>query len=481
MRRWRPFPVVLALLAGCSTSPSEEAPLEESPDAVSAQEAKPWEPCGSVASLLMDIVPGATGSEPREMVHGEQSLLFTVDRGSGRELWKSHGPEKAGTALVKQFPQGSTGLEPAELIRVGHRIFFTAGNLKSGRELWVSDGTAGNTRLVKDIWPGETGSFPRSLFEFNGLLYFAASDPVHGRELWRSDGTAAGTFMVEDLEPGPEGTSPHALTRGGDGSLYFLTLVADTFKVLMRSNGGPGAVEVHRVPAEGGILEGMVPVGKRLFFLAGGDHDATVKLQVTDGGAPTHVGMFQEVSEMVAMSGRLYFTATTEDEPGGGELWRSDGTEKGTVRVKDIRPGPEGSSPSHLRVMGRRLFFVADDGASGREPWVSNGTASGTVLLADVEPGQAGSSPKDLAVIQGKVFFSAETAGHGREPWMSDGTHKGTVALAELAPGAASSNPKGFVRSGWDVFFTAKDGAHGQEVWALPFQPLGRCAPRSPR
>jgi ELWxxDGT repeat protein len=73
----------------------------------------------------------------------------------------------------------------------------------------------------------------------------------------------------------------------------------------------------------------------------------------------------------------LYFAA--EDGQGGRELWKSDGTSAGTVRVKDISPGAVGSSPVGLMAVGNTLYFTADDGTSGAELWKSNGTDAGTV------------------------------------------------------------------------------------------------------
>ncbi len=481
MRRWRPLSLMLALLAGCATTPSEEPSPGRGGEWLDSRTG------GECRQALWTHAPPAAGhrsrgagSEPSELVHGDRVLLFTVATEDGRALWRSSGTGGPGTRFVKALPSGPTGMEASELTQVGNKVFFAAGSAEHGLELWVSDGTPEGTLMVKDIWPGEEGSFPDSLFEYNGLLYFAAGSPEFGREMWRSDGTPEGTVMVEDLEPGPEGTSPNLFTRGGDGALYFV-IFRDPYRMLMRGDGGPGAVELRRVPDNAGLLERLTPAGKRLFFIAGEEaHDGTVSLEVTSGGkAPVRLGMFHEFGDMVAMGGRVYFSAAMgaamEEVAPDGELWRSDGTAKGTVRVKDIRPGPEGSSPSGLRALGNRLVFVADDGTSGREPWVSNGQASGTALLADLEPGGAGSFPEELTVIQDTLFFSAETAGRGREPWMSDGTRAGTVALDELAPGSASSNPSGFVRSGWDVFFTADDGTHGREPWVLPFRPSEHC------
>src|SRR5262245_45389880 len=62
---------------------------------------------------------------------------------------------------------------------------------------------------------------------------------------------------------------------------------------------------------------------------------------------------------MVTVNGVAYFAAS---EPSGGlELWKSDGTAAGTVRVKDIYPGPIGSTPANLINVNGTLFFTAED------------------------------------------------------------------------------------------------------------------------
>ena len=63
----------------------------------------------------------------------------------------------------------------------------------------------------------------------------------------------------------------------------------------------------------------------------------------------------------------------------------SDGTEAGTVRVKDINTSVS-SCPNVLENLGGILFFSADDGTNGFEPWISDGTESGTYMLIDMNP-----------------------------------------------------------------------------------------------
>src|SRR5678815_4440414 len=50
--------------------------------------------------------------------------------------------------------------------------------------------------------------------------------------------------------------------------------------------------------------------------------------------------------QLTNVDGTLFFA--TYDEANGCELWKSDGTAEGTVLVKDINPGSEGSSPNGL-------------------------------------------------------------------------------------------------------------------------------------
>ena len=78
------------------------------------------------------------------------------------------------------------------------------------------------------------------------------------------------------------------------------------------------------------------------------------------------------ISEIVNFAGTLIFGAGNNNQ--NKELWKSDGTETGTVLLQDINPSTEqygnGSNPNNFFSSGDVLYFGANDGVSGNEPWM---------------------------------------------------------------------------------------------------------------
>lgn len=194
-----------------------------------------------------------------------------------------------------------------------------------------------------------------------------------------------------------------------------------------------------------------------------------------------HIG--SNPMDLVAASGTaLFFTA--DDSIAGRELWRSDGAlgflnarpdlgfgvsgGSGTSRVKDARPGKQGSDPLHLTWEPTQslLFFSADDGSSGRELWSSDGTTAGTSIVADICPGVRGSGPSYLIAWGGSIYFQADDCSAGPELWVSDGTEGGTVLLADVRPGSIGAFPSYLTPleptagGGEKLFFLANGGGY---------------------
>src|SRR5262245_25040367 len=168
-----------------------------------------------------------------------------------------------------------------------------------------------------------------------------------------------------------------------------------------------------------------------------------------------------ELSNLLSVNGILFFAAA--DTASGKELWRSDGTRFGTIRVKDLAPGRAGSDPAELTNVDGTVYFTADDGTAGRELWRSDGTSDGTFIVKDIFPGSEGSSPSGLVNLKGALFFVADDGTNGPELWRSDGTAPGTQLVKDIVPGSRGAfdevfyfHPSPQLRAvGDEIFFVA--------------------------
>jgi len=173
----------------------------------------------------------------------------------------------------------------------------------------------------------------------------------------------------------------------------------------------------------------------------------------------------------------MYFVTYTREH--GEELWKTDGTEQGTVMVKDIRPGPESSSPTSLCDVNGILFFAADDGENGNELWKSDGTPEGTVMVRNFSPNELSSLIENIVSFKEMAFFDrAREIGYSgyvqHELYRSDGTPEGTVIVKDINPNynnlvyppiPLGSNPGAFLVAGDYLYFLADDGTHGRTLW----------------
>jgi len=163
-----------------------------------------------------------------------------------------------------------------------------------------------------------------------------------------------------------------------------------------------------------------------------------------------------------------------DDGVHGLELWHSDGSEAGTVMIADINPdgGAFGTETFFFSfgALGEMLYFAATDGSSGVELWRSDGTDTGTMRIADIAPGAESSFPAFFTADGDRILFQACEPEGGCEPWeaRADG---GVDRLVDLSSGPTSSNPTGFTPIDGSVLFAGASGETGVELVVV-----GSCA-----
>ena len=325
----------------------------------------------------------------------------------------------------------------ANYTAVGSTVFFTAIDGINGFELWKTDGTAAGTVMVKDINPGQISSLPANLINVDGTLYFSAAGTGdnsmgYNIELWKSDGSAAGTVLVKDIYQGII-TSQLTSFTNVNGTLFFTANTNTTGFELWKSDGTDAG---------------------------------TVMVKEIFPGNSSQFGYSSFLNNLTNVNGTLFFSAA--DSLNNNELWKSDGTAAGTLKVKEIN-STNGSSPNGLTNINGTLYFSANDGINGIELWKSDGTESGTVMIKNLNPGALSSEPNSFTNVNGTTYFTAND-GNGPELFKTDGTAIGTTDFNISTPtsgGLARLN-----QLNGNLFFIHVTQLFGRELWGLNINSL---------
>jgi len=352
---------------------------------------------------------------------------------------------------------GAVSSTPNNFFRFGSRIFFAASVQGSGSELWSTDGTEAGTALVAEIGAGSASSSPSHFGILNGKLIFNAVDSRYGNELWTSDGTAAGTRLLADIRTGTAASFPGERIVYGNQMVFAANDGVDGNELWI-TDGTPAGTRFLK-----DVLPGAGSSDPSSFVLF---HDsiyfcATNGLWKTDG---TEAGTVQVKADVYALGlvvagSQMFFAGASTAT--GNELWVSDGTAGGTRMVTETNPGPSDSVlyQSSLTALGDRVLFDGIDSQHGTELWISDGTAAGTHVVRDIYAGTGGSYPgRPVVTDAGVAFFAANSETAGQELWKTDGTESGTVLVRDIVPGPGSGGASSIVSSGATVYFIASNG-----------------------
>lgn len=395
---------------------------------------------------------------------GSGCVAFALSLFAASSAWGFGAPY-----LVKDInPSASGDSFPFHLTAVGNGVFFAANDGTDGAEPWASDGSSGGTSLLNDIVSGSGSSMFAGdpIVGLGGVAYFPGrNSATFNNELWRSDGTVLGTTKVA------ADVSIYDMARIGS-SLYFTatTPTSGGIRYLFTSDGTPGGTQaITGVAYSGPSGQYLTDAGGIAYFPAADDAYGLElwRSDGTTGGTvkvkDINVGAFGSSPMLLTnVNGMLYFFA---DDGGGLKLWRSDGTDAGTIKLGGS-PTSSGSLPGpQIADLNGVAIAILDDGAHGAELWRSDGTVSGTTLIKDINPGSAGGlSQSGLVVRVNKVYFGADDGSTGTELWQSDGTAAGTTKVVDINP-YGGSFPVNMVNINGTLFFGATDGSGLTNPW----------------
>ncbi len=516
-----------------------------------------WRSDGTAAGTVLagDTRPGASGSYPSNLRAVGSTLFFGADNGvNGAELWAVSTPAIPTLAIAAtnaNQTEGNSGSK-AFTFTVTRSVITTGSNNVDWAVISSGSNAANATDFVGGVLPSGTVSFAPgetskvitvnvlgdTTFEPNENFTVILSNPTNGANI--TTATATGTIENDDVAIPilTIAATSSSQTEGNSGSKAFTFTVTRADNTTGSNNVNWAVTGTGTFPANAAdFVGGVLPSGVVSF--APGESSKVITVNVlgdttiepnenftvtlsnpTNGatlGTPStatativdddsvpflvkdiYPGSFGPYpGNLTARGNTLFFTAY--DSVNGEELWRSDGTAAGTVRVKDISPGDYGSYPSNLTVVGSTLFFQAYDSVNGIELWKSDGTAAGTVLVKDINPGDSSSyldnltalgntlfftnaglwksdgteagtvlvkniSLDNLTAVGNTLFFSARGVS-GNELWKSDGTAASTVLVKNIRPGSSSSDPRYLTAVGNTLFFAADNGVNGRELW----------------
>lgn len=329
----------------------------------------------------------------------------------GHALWQTDGT-RDGTKTHDVLDR----TDPRTFRVIGDRLVLGATSREGEKQLWETDGTASGTRALSDgdlDRPFQVQGPPMPLA---GALYVAADQKPVGQQLWRvAEGRAT---PVTGLRHMAVGISPYfAIPLGKrvviDGLESWLSLGADGSVEELPAHGDPCGFAVDPCSIENVVL------GSRLLY-------AQEYLHATDGTAEGTVAL----PPSVAALGRWGDRALILDRE--RNLWVSDGSVEGThsfARLPNSRQEPIG--PPYA--MGPLAFLFrkvrVDRKLEALELWRTDGTAAGTLRLAAI-PFEGGGWPTPRpTLVGGRLFFRFLGT-----LWVSDGSIEGTRSLPGLLP-----------------------------------------------
>ncbi len=369
-----------------------------------------------------------------------QNKVYFTD--NSNSLWVSDGTA-LGTSIVKSVEGSIRAIDVTSgglLMRVADSLPYS---------IVTSDGTSeGTTQLLDansrryqtwNVFPASTG-------------FYFTSQGIDGPGLYHSNGTTEGTRFVKAFSfPILNGGEDSVFVEGK----LFLPVYQDQSDRLWSTDGteaGTKSVDEPRLQTQSSIPIDQVAVGDVAYVLSAtriipdgslqlwrtdGTPDGTTRL-LDDSTWPTDIRKFENQL--------AFFTANPEYERSIGRkverLWTTDGSLSGTKVVTEFTDPADTLFVVDVLQVGDKLYFwlnrTIQQTVTG-ELWTTDGTPKGTLRIATLpDPATPlSTTPIVKPIANGLVFFKTthnnESGVQTQTLWRTDGSPAGTYPIQSFA------------------------------------------------
>lgn len=372
---------------------------------------------------------------------------------------------REGTRLSEIFSE----VDVSSFRGLAGRLLLGGTSREGEPQLWETDGTEAGTRALSNGTPDQPFRVKGAPVPIGGGLLVPAERKPVGEQLWRvADGRATALTSLRHLA---SGVNPYIAVPLGNRVVFKGSKAGGWMAA--EQDGSIEALPALDVICESQIACSIlrVVVGQRILF-SSNDLLAEDELWSSDGTAAGsgRIALQDEAGNTagVASLGRLGEWGLILDSLGGA--WTSDGTLSGTRRFARLPfdPSVEYQWVGEPVPFGSWSFLFRQVPNSDRpidggtlEIWRTDGTQSGTLLLASTSFPLDFASDLTPAVVGGRLFFR-----FGGTLWMSDGSAAGTHPLQNQLPGGTFA-----LAAGTETLYAGAgyldDDPKRQTLWAL--------------
>lgn len=375
------------------------------------------------AQFVKKIVPrrtnfGVSGSG----VIIDSTYIFTA---SGDYIYRTDGTS-SGTYLIDSTSSKDWSLTYPfkNFTKIKDKVFFNGYDFQAGYELLSSNGLNFGHSVLKDFNTTTKSSYPHNFYNINdGKIYFIASDSLYNSKIWVSDGTKSGTkILIDDFISDINAFADGQFIKLKDD--YFFT---DNYprRYLYKYDTSLKKTSL--------ILSMAVFQFRQLnekFYFKVFDGNKT-NIYESDGTIAGTIMLLNSdrASDFVIVNQKVFYI---NDYSTYAELWSFDPSNSSYLKVKTY---DKSSSSIQIANSNNSIYITLVNPQNKFELWKSNGTEVGTVLLKTLGY-FVGSNASDLFTNSNKIFFfltyKNESNSFEYEEWVFDEITQVTTLVKNL-------------------------------------------------